>query len=60
MTGGARGLGNEFCRAFLRSGCTELAIVDLNEEEASESAEALVKEACRADPISSCTRRPEC
>jgi NAD(P)-dependent dehydrogenase (short-subunit alcohol dehydrogenase family) len=49
VTGGARGLGNEFCRAFVRSGCTELAIVDLKEEEAVESAEALIKEACRAD-----------
>ena len=50
VTGGARGLGNEFCRAFVRSGCTELAIVDLKEEEAAESAEALIKEACSAHP----------
>ena len=46
MTGGARGLGNEFCRAFIRSGCTELAIVDLKEEEAEHAAEELVKAAC--------------
>ena len=51
VTGGARGLGLEFCRAFVRSGCTELAIVDLKEEEATESAAALVKEACRAEPF---------
>ena len=49
VTGGARGLGNEFCRAFIRSGCTQLAIVDLKEDEAAESADALIKEACRAD-----------
>ncbi|GJE87076.1 NAD(P)-binding protein [Phanerochaete sordida] len=46
VTGGARGLGNEFCRAFVRSGCTNLAIVDLKEDEAEESARVLVDEAC--------------
>ncbi|KIP12354.1 hypothetical protein PHLGIDRAFT_124243 [Phlebiopsis gigantea 11061_1 CR5-6] len=46
VTGGARGLGNEFCRAFIRSGCTSLAIVDLKEDEATESAKALIAEAC--------------
>ena len=29
VTGAARGLGNEFCRAFAQSGCTQLAILDL-------------------------------
>lgn len=59
VTGGARGLGNEFCRAFIRSGCTSLAIVDLKEDEAAESAEALIREACRADSHS-LARRAQC
>ncbi len=46
MTGAARGLGNEFCRAFIESGCTSLAIVDLKEDEAQHAAEELVKAAC--------------
>ncbi|KAI0094066.1 NAD-P-binding protein [Irpex rosettiformis] len=46
VTGGARGLGQEFCRAFLQSGCTSLAIVDLKEEEAAAAGEELVKQAC--------------
>ncbi|KAA1469365.1 NAD(P)-binding protein [Dentipellis sp. KUC8613] len=46
VTGGARGLGNEFCRAFVRSGCTQLAILDLKEEEAKAAAEELVQTAC--------------
>ena len=46
VTGAARGLGNEFCRAFVQSGCTSLAIVDLKEEEAEHAAEELVKAAC--------------
>lgn len=46
VTGAARGLGNEFCRAFAQSGCTQLAILDLKEEEAQEAAEELVKTAC--------------
>lgn len=49
VTGGARGLGNEFCKAFIQSGCTSLAIVDLKEDEASSAAEELVKQACGAD-----------
>lgn len=49
VTGGARGLGNEFCKAFVQSGCTSLAIVDLKEDEAAASAEELVKQACGAD-----------
>ena len=47
MTGGARGLGNEFCKAFVQSGCTDLAILDLKEEEAQVAAEELVKQSCR-------------
>ncbi|TFK94770.1 NAD(P)-binding protein [Polyporus arcularius HHB13444] len=46
ITGAARGLGNEFCRAFVQSGCTSLAIVDLKEEEAEHAAQELVKAAC--------------
>jgi len=46
VTGAARGLGNEFCRAFIQSGCTSLAIVDLKEREAVDAAEALVAESC--------------
>lgn len=46
VTGAARGLGYEFCRAFAQSGCTELAILDLKEEEAQSAAEELVKAAC--------------
>lgn len=50
MTGAARGLGNEFCRAFVQSGCTSLAIVDLKEEEAEQAAVELVKAACGQYP----------
>ncbi|EIM89793.1 NAD-P-binding protein [Stereum hirsutum FP-91666 SS1] len=46
ITGGARGLGNEFCRAFVRSGCTSMAIVDLKQQEAQAAAEELVASAC--------------
>ncbi|KIJ69149.1 hypothetical protein HYDPIDRAFT_24004 [Hydnomerulius pinastri MD-312] len=46
VTGAARGLGNEFCRAFVQSGCTQLAIVDLKEAEAQAAAEELVQSAC--------------
>ncbi|THG94140.1 hypothetical protein EW145_g8201 [Phellinidium pouzarii] len=44
VTGAARGLGNEFCRAFVESGCTSLAIVDLKEEEAKRAADELKAE----------------
>ncbi|PPQ93231.1 hypothetical protein CVT25_015229 [Psilocybe cyanescens] len=33
VTGAARGLGLEFCRAFVQSGCTSLAILDLKESD---------------------------
>ncbi|KAH7929685.1 NAD-binding protein [Leucogyrophana mollusca] len=46
VTGAARGLGNEFCRAFVQSGCTSLAIVDLKESEAKDAAAELVSSAC--------------
>ena len=52
VTGGARGLGQEFCRAFIQSGCTELAIVDLKEEEAVAAGEELVKQSCGTHPSS--------
>ena len=38
VTGGARGLGEEFSRAFLQAGSTSLAIIDLKEEEAAATA----------------------
>ncbi|KAK7038114.1 NAD-P-binding protein [Favolaschia claudopus] len=41
VTGAARGLGYEFCRAFISSGCTSLAVVDLKEEEARSAAAEL-------------------
>lgn len=46
ITGAARGLGNEFCRAFIQSGCTSLAVVDLKGDEAKEAASELVTYAC--------------
>ncbi|KAI0032829.1 NAD(P)-binding protein [Vararia minispora EC-137] len=46
VTGGARGLGYEFARAFVRSGCTQLAVVDLKLEEAQSAAQELVNTAC--------------
>ncbi|KAH9180304.1 hypothetical protein EDB89DRAFT_1840962 [Lactarius sanguifluus] len=42
VTGAARGLGNEFCRAFLRSGCTSIVVLDLKQSEAESAAEELV------------------
>ncbi|KAG6851283.1 hypothetical protein H0H93_011719 [Arthromyces matolae] len=41
VTGGARGLGYEFCRAFADSGCTSLAIVDLKLVDATQAANDL-------------------
>ncbi|KAF8651481.1 hypothetical protein AX16_004779 [Volvariella volvacea WC 439] len=38
VTGAARGLGKEFCHAFVQSGCTSLAILDLKKEEAEAAA----------------------
>ncbi|KAI6150619.1 NAD-P-binding protein [Pisolithus tinctorius] len=46
VTGAARGLGHEFCRAFLQSGCTQLAIVDLKENEAKQAAAELITDVC--------------
>ncbi|EPQ57939.1 NAD P-binding protein [Gloeophyllum trabeum ATCC 11539] len=46
ITGGARGLGNEFCRAFIDSGCTTMAILDLKQSEAEDAARDLVATAC--------------
>ncbi|KAI9452313.1 NAD-P-binding protein [Russula earlei] len=43
VTGAARGLGNEFCRAFMRSGCTSIALLDLKQSEAQRAAEELVE-----------------
>ncbi|KAF8965216.1 hypothetical protein BDZ97DRAFT_1812723 [Flammula alnicola] len=41
VTGAARGLGLEFCRAFVQSGCTTLAILDLKESEIKDAVEEL-------------------
>jgi len=41
VTGAARGLGYEFCRAFTDSGCTSLAVIDLKGAEAKQAAEEL-------------------
>lgn len=37
VTGAARGLGLEFCRAFIQSGCTSLAVLDLKLSETEEA-----------------------
>ena len=52
VTGGARGLGLEFTKAFVESGCTDLAIVDLKEEEAHSTAEELVRQSCGQSLVS--------
>jgi len=39
-------LGNEFCRAFVNSGCTQLAVLDLKQSEAEDAAAELVSTAC--------------
>ncbi|KAG8995367.1 hypothetical protein FRB94_009201 [Tulasnella sp. JGI-2019a] len=44
VTGGARGLGLTFVRAFLESGCSSMAIIDLRQSDADESAKELMKE----------------
>ncbi|KIK08245.1 hypothetical protein K443DRAFT_128612 [Laccaria amethystina LaAM-08-1] len=41
VTGAARGLGFEFCRAFLQSGCTSLAILDLKDSDCRDAAKEL-------------------
>ncbi|KAF9052815.1 hypothetical protein BJ165DRAFT_1443158 [Panaeolus papilionaceus] len=41
VTGAARGLGLEFCRAFLQSGCTSLAILDIKQSETDEAVDEL-------------------
>ena len=56
VTGGARGLGEEFSRAFLQAGSTSLAIIDLKEEEAAATAKELVKEATGKCPLSQLDR----
>ncbi|KIY60973.1 NAD(P)-binding protein [Cylindrobasidium torrendii FP15055 ss-10] len=46
LTGAGRGLGYEFCKAFVQSGCTTLAIVDLKDSEAKDAAAELSAYAC--------------
>jgi len=41
VTGAARGLGLEFCRASIESGCTSLIVLDLKESEAQAAADEL-------------------
>jgi len=41
VTGAARGLGYEFCRAFAESGCTSIAMIDLKKSEADAAASEL-------------------
>ncbi|KIL69860.1 hypothetical protein M378DRAFT_68799 [Amanita muscaria Koide BX008] len=41
VTGAARGLGYEFCRGFIQSGCKSLAVLDLKEAEAQKTAQEL-------------------
>jgi len=43
VTGGARGLGLEFARAFVNSGCTQLVILDLKQVDAIAATEELMK-----------------
>ncbi|KAF9647613.1 NAD(P)-binding protein [Thelephora ganbajun] len=45
VTGGARGLGLEFARAFVISGCTQLVILDLKQAEADSAAKELLDSA---------------
>ncbi|KAF8890565.1 NAD-binding protein [Mucidula mucida] len=51
VTGAARGLGYEFCKAFVQSGCTSLAIVDLKDDEAKGAAEELSSYACASTDL---------
>ncbi|KAG9226270.1 hypothetical protein CCMSSC00406_0003149 [Pleurotus cornucopiae] len=44
VTGAARGLGYEFCNAFLQSGCTSLAVLDLKHDETRDVADLFAKE----------------
>jgi len=44
VTGAARGLGYEFCRAFIKSGCTRIGIIDLHQKDADAAAASLVEE----------------
>lgn len=41
VTGAARGLGLEFCKAFLQSGCTSIILLDLKESECKEAVDEL-------------------
>ncbi|KAF6764028.1 hypothetical protein DFP72DRAFT_956213 [Ephemerocybe angulata] len=42
VTGAARGLGLEFCRAFIGSGCTTLALLDLRASELDQAVQDLL------------------
>ncbi|KAN0128453.1 D-arabinitol 2-dehydrogenase [Lactarius tabidus] len=55
VTGAARGLGNEFCRAFIRSGCASIALLDLKQSEAEKAAEELVHFAKASERLESDT-----
>jgi len=51
ITGAARGLGYLFCRAFLESGCSRLALIDLRIEDAQKSATEIVAECAKDGEI---------
>lgn len=44
VTGAGRGLGYEFCRAFIKSGCTKVGVVDLHQDDADAAAKSLIEE----------------
>ncbi|KAI5120606.1 hypothetical protein M0805_008082 [Coniferiporia weirii] len=41
VTGAAQGLGYEFCRAFIETGCTRLALLDVRDEAAKQAAKEI-------------------
>jgi NAD(P)-dependent dehydrogenase (short-subunit alcohol dehydrogenase family) len=43
VTGGARGLGYVFCQAFVESGCTQIAILDLFQQDCDKTATELIE-----------------
>lgn len=51
VTGAARGLGYEFCRAFIDAGCTSLAVVDLKDDEATAATEKLTAYAADSEDL---------
>jgi len=54
ITGGARGLGLEFARAFVNSGCTQLAILDLKQIGAEAATKDLLESAQQNEIDTTC------